>query len=84
MPVVGKTAASSLHTRCCRDHPSVLLHLWEDCHHKWETYLGLLQAGYTEGDALDALGLKHYCCRRMLLAHVDLIGKLLNYAPLEK
>ncbi|KAG7468300.1 hypothetical protein MATL_G00141580 [Megalops atlanticus] len=41
-------------------------------------------AEYTEGDALDALGLKRYCCRRMLLAHVDLIEKLLNYAPLEK
>ncbi|KAJ4436491.1 hypothetical protein ANN_16522, partial [Periplaneta americana] len=34
---------------------------------KWEAYLGLLQAEYTEGDALDALGLKRYCCRRMLL-----------------
>ena len=81
---------------------------------KWESYLGLLQAEYTEGyeliiekfyikytnyvynyviiflfsdihrDALDALGLKRYCCRRMLLSHVDLIEKLLNYAPLEK
>lgn len=71
---------------------------------KWEAYLGLLQAEYTEGlvslelqnfprfshvflyfsDALDALGLKRYCCRRMLLGHVDLIEKLLNYAPLER
>lgn len=51
---------------------------------KWEAYLGLLQAEYTEGDALDAMGLKRYCCRRMLLGHVDLIEKLLNYAPLEK
>ncbi|GFX14880.1 DNA-directed RNA polymerases I, II, and III subunit RPABC5 [Trichonephila clavipes] len=51
---------------------------------KWEAYLGLLQTEYTEGDALDALGLKRYCCRRMLLGHVDLIEKLLNYAPLEK
>ena len=51
---------------------------------KWENYLGLLQAEYSEGDALDVLGLKRYCCRRMLLAHVDLIEKLLNYAPLEK
>ena len=25
---------------------------------KWEAYLGLLQAEYQEGDALDALGLK--------------------------
>jgi len=51
---------------------------------KWEAYLGLLQAEYQEGDALDALSLKRYCCRRMLLGHVDLIEKLLNYAPLEK
>ena len=52
---------------------------------KWEAYLGLLQvipvtciliptdplqAEYQEGDALDALQLKRYCCRRMLLGHV--------------
>ena len=29
---------------------------------KWEAYLGLLQAEYQEGDALDALGLKRYLC----------------------
>jgi len=30
-------------------------------------------------EALDALGLDRYCCRRMLLTHVDLIERLLQY-----
>ncbi|ORX45037.1 MGC146599 protein-like protein [Piromyces finnis] len=46
----------------------------------WEKYLDLLQQEYTEGQALDALGLKRYCCRRMVLTHVDLIEKLLFYS----
>ena len=46
---------------------------------KWNAYLALLIAGKTEGDALTELGLKRYCCRRMVLTHVDLIEKLLHY-----
>lgn len=29
--------------------------------------------------AMDELGLKRYCCRRMILTHVDLIDQLLQY-----
>lgn len=52
---------------------------------KWETYLELLQdETMSEGDALDKLQLKRYCCRRMVLTHVDLIEKFLRYNPLER
>ena len=41
-----------------------------------------LTCGGTEScrEALDGLGLKRYCCRRMVLTHVDLIEKLLCVA----
>jgi len=46
----------------------------------YNTFLLLLiEKDYSEQDALDVLKLKRYCCRRMLLTHVDLIDKLLNY-----
>ena len=35
--------------------------------------------GWLSSDALDELQLKRYCCRRMVLTHVDLIEKLLHY-----
>jgi hypothetical protein len=31
---------------------------------------------------MDQLGLNRYCCRRMMLTHVDLIEKLLRYIKL--
>eukprot|EP00997_Jenningsia_sp_PLL12_P001414 NODE_12272_length_283_cov_17.435897_g11359_i0.p2 GENE.NODE_12272_length_283_cov_17.435897_g11359_i0~~NODE_12272_length_283_cov_17.435897_g11359_i0.p2 ORF type:complete len:65 (-),score=4.78 NODE_12272_length_283_cov_17.435897_g11359_i0:59-253(-) len=37
-----------------------------------------------DGQALDALGLKRYCCRRMVLTHVELIEKLLAYNTPER
>ena len=33
-----------------------------------------------EGEALDQLQIKRYCCRRMLLTHVDLVDKISCYA----
>jgi DNA-directed RNA polymerase subunit N (RpoN/RPB10) len=37
------------------------------------------EEGVDVGKILDKLGFDRYCCRRMLLSHVDLIDKLLNY-----
>lgn len=46
---------------------------------KYETYTKLLMDDVDPGKAMDELGLKRYCCRRMILTHVDLIDKLLAY-----
>ncbi|KAF4553706.1 DNA-directed RNA polymerases I, II, and III subunit RPABC5 [Elsinoe fawcettii] len=44
----------------------------------WERYLELLGQEVHDGEAMDQLGLHRYCCRRMLMTHVDLIEKLLR------
>ncbi len=31
------------------------------------------------GDILDDLGIKRYCCRRMILSHVELVDALAKY-----
>lgn len=54
---------------------------------KWEPYQDLvneyIEAGNTEMDsrnnALNDLEVTRYCCRRMLLSHVDVIDTLLQY-----
>lgn len=46
---------------------------------KWETYQNLLKQGKTKEQALNILGLKRYCCRRILLSHVELIDHIIKY-----
>ncbi|KAF2645092.1 hypothetical protein P280DRAFT_444472 [Massarina eburnea CBS 473.64] len=45
----------------------------------WEKYLEAIDSGKEDDDAIDNLNLQRYCCRRMILTHVDLIEKLLKY-----
>ncbi|KAI9171756.1 DNA-directed RNA polymerases I II III subunit [Paramyrothecium foliicola] len=62
------------------DYPNPMLLLWQG--DLWERYIQLIaDPRKTEGDAMDELGLKRYCCRRMIMTHVDLIEKLLKYTP---
>jgi len=41
--------------------------------HLWEKYQERTKAGEEAKKVLDELGLSRYCCRAMLLGHVDLI-----------
>ena len=57
---------------------------------KYETFLARRMELGEEGDsrnaekAMNELGLKRYCCRRMILTHCDLIDKLLAYGTLNR
>jgi len=45
---------------------------------KWEPFVRRVAAGEHPKDVLDDLGLDKYCCRRMLLSHVELIDKIIE------
>ena len=46
---------------------------------KWKKFEELLKKKNTKKDALNKLGLRRYCCRRMFLSHVSLIDKVIQY-----
>ena len=46
---------------------------------KWEEFAKRVKAGEDPGKVLDDLGVKRYCCRRMLLSHVEVIDEILRY-----
>ncbi len=47
---------------------------------KWEPFKRRVLAGEDPGKVLDDLGVKRYCCRRMLLSHVDIIYEVIQYS----
>ncbi len=47
---------------------------------KWEEFNRRVKAGEDPGKVLDELGVKKYCCRRMLLSHVEIIDEILEFS----
>ncbi|KPV61939.1 MAG: DNA-directed RNA polymerase subunit N [Candidatus Bathyarchaeota archaeon BA1] len=46
---------------------------------KWEVFSRRVRAGEDPGRVLDSLGVNRYCCRRMLLSHVEVIDEILRF-----
>jgi len=38
-----------------------------------------IKQGEDAGKVLDSLGVKRYCCRRMLLSHVEIIDEIIKF-----
>jgi len=46
---------------------------------KWEEFSRRVAQGENPEKVLDDLNVKRYCCRRMLLSHVDLIYQVIKF-----
>jgi DNA-directed RNA polymerase subunit N len=46
---------------------------------KWEEFSKRVKTGEEVDKVLDDLDVKRYCCRRMLISHVNLIDEILKY-----
>ncbi len=46
---------------------------------KFQSFQSRVKSGEDPGKVLDDLGLKRYCCRRMLISSVDVIDQVLPF-----
>ena len=51
---------------------------------KYEPHINLLRTNHTEEEAMNMLGLRRFCCRRMIISHVERIDLHLAYNELKK
>ncbi len=46
---------------------------------KYEEYRDSVKTGEKPAEVLDRLGIKRYCCRRMFLAHVEVVDEIIQH-----
>jgi DNA-directed RNA polymerase subunit N len=46
----------------------------------FEVYVQRLEMGEEPDEILDSIGIERYCCRKMLIAHADLIDEVMSYS----
>ena len=46
---------------------------------KYESFKKRVQAGEEPGKVLDDLSVTRYCCRRMILSHVEIIDEVIKF-----
>ena len=51
---------------------------------KWEEFARRAREGENKGKILDDLGLTRYCCRSMVLSHVDIIDEIIKFYETRK
>ena len=51
--------------------------------HIYKPYLELIEKGESAEDAFKELGIERFCCKRMIVSHVDLIDELLKFPRLQ-
>jgi len=51
---------------------------------KWEPFQMRVAAGENPKEVLDDLKLERYCCRRMLISHVEIVDELIKYDEADK
>ena len=47
---------------------------------KWEAYHDMVEQGLPPEEIFKKLDVDRYCCRRMLLSHVDLIDDVMKFS----
>ncbi|MFX0015537.1 MAG: DNA-directed RNA polymerase subunit N [Promethearchaeota archaeon] len=57
----------------CYTCGKVIAHLYDD-------YVQGIKEGKDPKELLDSFGLTRYCCRRMLITHVELIDNILTFS----